>query len=109
MNGRRLRLLVRSLPTGKPALALNRGRSAWQSGHPAAAMRHLLQSLQAAVRFALPYEEAQAHTWLGCLLRNHSRSAGAVDDSELHFGVARRICERLSATWKVDEVRRLLR
>jgi eukaryotic-like serine/threonine-protein kinase len=58
---RSLRRYARAFPIGQPRLLLCQGLLAWISGQPARAQRAWRQSLAAAERLGMPYDQLLAH------------------------------------------------
>ena len=52
-------------PVGKPRALVGLGRYLWLLGNREWALRCLRSGLKEALRFAMPYEQALAHLWLG--------------------------------------------
>lgn len=89
---------ARLVPIGTARTLLCEGRLALLQGRPAQALRLFRRSLEAAQTFALPYDEALSHYWLGRLARTDAAPGSVWPDARVHLDAAQRLLQRIGAT-----------
>lgn len=87
-------------PIGRPRAWLYQGWYDWLANQPAQALRHWQQSLAAAQRLEMRYEQGLAHTMIG------SHSSGKT--RQQHLDQACRLFLRLSAAYDLERARNML-